>query len=196
MRRMLLRPLELGTGMYDSATERTSWCFGARSGERPDRQADLDLWPGERRQFVVGDPVAPGAQSTEPTVRSSASASLGARAPCGLSRRAHSGCRSVVDQTPSRMALSPMRSVTNDSGTVTGRTTSSLPAARPHQAAAGDDQHQGQAGEQPASARPNCSALWVTVPTPSSAIRPCAVPVHACSRAAASIGFARSKSVQ
>ena len=42
--------------------------------------------------------------------------------------------------------------------------------------------------------RPSCRVDAVTVPTPSSPISACAMPVQACSRTAASIGFVRSKS--
>ena len=44
--------------------------------------------------------------------------------------------------------------------------------------------------------RPIWRAEAVTLPTPSSPIRACAVPVQICSRAAPSIGFERSKPVQ
>ena len=46
--------------------------------------------------------------------------------------------------------------------------------------------------KRPAMPRPSCRVDAVTVPTPSSPISACAVPVHACSRTAASIGFVRS----
>ena len=54
---------------------------------------------------------------------------------------------------------------------------------------AGQDDRETESGQDARRcARPIWSAEWVTVPTPSSAIRPCAVPDHAWSRATASIG--------